>query len=66
VARSQIDRNAEEVYTALLRFADNWDEHLANTAGFITPDPSWADMAKHSMARELMVRPGGVYPKYGA
>ena len=23
-------------------------------------------MSKHAFARELMVRPGGVYPKYGA
>src|SRR5206468_10043293 len=26
----------------------------------------WIDMSKHAFAKELMVRPGGVYPKYGA
>jgi len=66
VARSQTGRKAEEFYTALLRFAEYWDDHLTDTAGLITLDPSWANMAKHSMARELMGRPGGVYPKYGA
>jgi hypothetical protein len=30
------------------------------------PDASWIDMSKHAFAKELMVRPGGVYPKYGA
>ena len=27
---------------------------------------SWVDMSKHAVAKEIMVRPGGVYPKYGA
>ena len=30
------------------------------------PVNDWIDMSKHAFAKELMVRPGGVYPKYGA
>ncbi len=30
------------------------------------PQNVWVDMSKHAFAKELMVRPGGVYPKYGA
>jgi hypothetical protein len=30
------------------------------------PDASWSYMTKFAMAKELLVRPGGVYPKYGA
>ncbi|ATB59052.1 putative secreted protein [Xanthomonas citri pv. fuscans] len=30
------------------------------------PDASWNDMAQFAFARELVVRPGGDYPKYGA
>ena len=47
-------------------FADYWDKQLPDFAPAALPDDSWVDMAKHAFAKELMVRPGGVYPKYGA
>lgn len=30
------------------------------------PDASWYDMTRHAFVKELLVRPGGSYPKYGA
>ena len=30
------------------------------------PDRAWVDLTKHAFAKELMTRPGGIYPKYGA
>ena len=30
------------------------------------PDVSWTDMVRYAFVKEQMVRPGGVYPKYGA
>ncbi len=60
------DPKPEEFYRALLVFADYWDQQLRDFAKTELPDSSWVDMAKHAFAKELMVRPGGVYPKYGA
>jgi hypothetical protein len=60
------DPKPEEFYRALLVFADYWDKLLTSFAPTSLPDESWSDMAKHAFAKELMVRPGGVYPKYGA
>ena len=56
----------EEFYRALLAFADYWDGHLHDFAVTSLPDRSYVDMSKHCFAKELMVRPRGVYPKYGA
>jgi len=53
-------------YRALLRFARYWQAELAQGARATLPDPTWSDMAKHAFAKELIVRPGGVWPKYGA
>jgi hypothetical protein len=50
----------------LLEFAEYWDRQLQDFAPTSLPDESWTNMSKHAVARELMVRPGGVYPKYGA
>jgi hypothetical protein len=47
-------------------FADYWDKQLHDFAATSLPDESWVDMSKHTFAKELMVRPRGVYPKYGA
>ncbi len=58
--------SAAEFYRALLRFHDAWQLQLADASAMRTPDPSWADMARFAFARELVVRPGGSYPKYGA
>ncbi len=60
------DPKAEEFYRALLVFAEYWDKQLADFAPTTVPDKTWVDMSKHAVAKEIMVRPGGVYPKYGA
>jgi hypothetical protein len=60
------DPRAEEFYRALLVFAAYWEKQLQDFAPASLPDAAWVDMSKHAFARELMVRPGGVYPKYGA
>ncbi|MBB5940848.1 Tat pathway signal protein [Xanthomonas sp. 3307] len=59
-------RSAEDFYRGLLAFAGYWQAQLADTVQAQTPDPSWRDMARFAFARELVVRPGGTYPKYGA
>ena len=60
------DPKPHEFYRALLIFATAWERELHDFAITSLPENSWVDMAKHSFAKELMVRPGGVYPKYGA
>jgi hypothetical protein len=60
------DPTATDFYRALLVFAEYWDKELADFASTELPDQSWVDMSKHAVAKEIMVRPGGVYPKYGA
>ncbi|MCW0374716.1 Tat pathway signal protein [Xanthomonas sacchari] len=59
-------RSAEDFYRGLLAFAGYWQAQLADTVQAQTPDASWRDMARFAFARELVVRPGGTYPKYGA
>jgi hypothetical protein len=56
----------EEFYHGLLEFAEYWDGKMRELVSIALPDRSWADMVAHAFAKELMVRPGGVYPKYGA
>ena len=60
------DPQPEQFYRALLVFANYWDRQLKDFAPASLPDNSWIDMSRHYFAKELMVRPGGVYPKYGA
>lgn len=60
------DPSAEDFYRGLLVFAGYWEKQLRDFVPITLPDKSWADMPKYAFARELMVRPGGVYPKYGA
>ena len=60
------DPQPEEFYRALLAFAEYWDEQLHDFAPASFPQSAWVDMSKHSFAKELITRPGGVYPKYGA
>jgi hypothetical protein len=60
------DPKPEEFYRALLIFAGYWDGWLHDFAPAALPQNVWIDMSKHAFAKELMVRPGGVYPKYGA
>jgi hypothetical protein len=56
----------EAFYRALLVFAEYWERQLSDAAPVVLPDETYANMSRHAIARELMVRPGGVYPKYGA
>jgi len=60
------DPKPEEFYRALLEFADYWDQQLHDFSPTSLPENTWVDMSKHSFAKELMTRPGGIYPKYGA
>lgn len=60
------DPKPEEFYRALLVFAGYWDLQLRDAVPAALPDDTYVDMSKHAFARELMVRPGGIYPKYGA
>lgn len=56
----------EDYYRGLLQFALYWDRELSSLVSITLPDESWSDMVAHAFAKELMVRPGGTYPKYGA
>lgn len=63
---SRMAPSQEQYYRALFVFANYWDKLLADIAPASLPDNDLADMAKHCFAKEIMVRPAGVYPKYGA
>ena len=52
-------------YAALLAFVGAWRSALADMAPVALPKADWGDMTRHAFAKELMVRPRGVYPKYG-
>lgn len=60
------DPKPEEFYRALLVFAEYWEKLMASFTPMSLPEESWVDLSKHAFAKELVVRPGGVYPKYGA
>ena len=60
------DPKPEQFYRALLIFAGYWEHLLQDCAPASLPQNVWIDMSKHALAKELMVRPGGIYPKYGA
>ena len=60
------DPQPEEFYRALLAFAEYWEEQLHDFAPASLPQQVWVDLSKHAFAKELMTRPGGLYPKYGA
>ncbi|KAF2436102.1 hypothetical protein EJ08DRAFT_645112 [Tothia fuscella] len=57
---------AADFYAALFKFGEYWTKHLADFTPLNLPDQSWVDMTKYAFAKELMTRPGGVYPRYGA
>jgi hypothetical protein len=65
-APARTDPKPESFYRALLVFAEYWDRELSDFARASLPENVWLDMSKHAFAKELMIRPGGVYPKYGA
>jgi hypothetical protein len=60
------DPPPEDFYQALLAFSEYWDRQLQDFVPAVLPENAWVDLSKHSFAKELMTRPGGVYPKYGA
>lgn len=60
------DPAPEAFYRALLVFAEYWERQLHDASPVFLPDETYVNMSRHAIARELMVRPGGVYPKYGA
>lgn len=60
------DPEPQAFYRALLVFAEYWERQLQDAAEVTLPDETYANLSRHAIARELMVRPGGVYPKYGA
>lgn len=64
--RRRQEPQPEEFYRALLEFAEYWERQTQDMAAIALPDTSWTDMARYAFVKELMVRPGGVYPKYGA
>lgn len=55
-----------DFFSALLKFAAFWQHEVRDAARLSLPDPSWPDMVKHAFVRELITRPQGRYPKYGA
>jgi hypothetical protein len=56
----------EDFYRGLLDFADYWDRLMHDMTPITLPDSSWSSMATYAFVKEQIVRPGGVYPKYGA
>jgi hypothetical protein len=64
--RRRHDPAPEEFYRAMLEFAEYWDALLHDVTPITLPDSSWTNMVKYAFAKEQIVRPGGVYPKYGA
>ena len=60
------DPQPEKFYRALLIFADYWERQLGDMSRITLPYERWHNMPRHAFAKELMVRRGGVYPKYGA
>jgi hypothetical protein len=63
---ARLDPQPAEFYRALLVFANYWEAQTRDMAPATLPDSRWSDMARYAIVKELMVRPGGVYPKYGA
>src|SRR5437764_8375131 len=63
---ARTDPQPEKFYRALLRFVVYWESLLSDFVSASVPQNLWLDMSKHAFAKEVMVRPGGVYPKYGA
>jgi hypothetical protein len=64
--RRRKDPTPAEFFSAMLAFAEYWEHQVHDLCALSLPDESWINMARYSFVKELMVRPGGVYPKYGA
>jgi hypothetical protein len=63
---NRINPAPEDFYRALLVFGAYWENLLHDFVSTSLPDGVWIDMSKDAFAKELVVRPEGVYPKYGA
>lgn len=63
---SRVAPAAEQFYAGLLLFATAWIADTAELETLHLPDLALIDMTRHAFARELVTRPTGVYPKYGA
>lgn len=55
-----------DFYRGMLEFAEYWERQTQDLAPMASPDVSWTDMVRYAFVKEQMVRPGGIYPKYGA
>jgi len=64
--RRRHDPGPEEFYRGMLEFAEYWERQLHDVTPLTLPNTSWSNMARYAFVKEQMVRPGGVYPKYGA
>lgn len=64
--RRRQEPKAEEFYLGMLEFAEYWERQMHDVTPMTLPDQSWTDMVRYAFVKEQMVRPGGVYPKYGA
>ena len=64
--RRRQDPKPEAFYLGLLHFAEYWERLTDSMTAMTLPDQSWTDMVRYAFVKEQMVRPGGVYPKYGA
>ena len=62
----RVDPAPEAFYRGMLEFAIYWEKLMHDVAPAILPQKVWMDMTKYAFVKEQMVRPGGVYPKYGA
>jgi hypothetical protein len=56
----------EAFYLGLLEFCLYWERLMDDVAPALLPERSWTDMAIYAFVKEQIVRPGGIYPKYGA
>ena len=56
----------EAFYRGLLACATYWEQETKDFCHVALPDNDYVDLARHAFVRELVVRPRGVYPKYGA
>src|SRR6185437_4372227 len=64
--RRRQDPKPEDFFRAMLSFAEYWEHQLSDMSALTLPDASWTNMARYAFVKELMVRPNGTYPKYGA
>ena len=60
----RLDAKPEAFYEELLSLRAGWDRALAQGMEIDVPDRHLADLARHSLVREMMTRIGA-FPKYG-